>query len=100
MSELKKISFEDAKKLIEQESAMLVDVRNEEDFEEDQIPNAVHVDQYSFSDFTEETDKNIPLIVYCYRGSRSCMMGQRFIDEGFTTVYSLEGGYNAWKESN
>lgn len=97
MTTIKKITVAEAQAIIVQDNVILVDVRDEKDFEERSIPNAVHVDQYNFSDFVEQTDKKIPLIIYCYRGNRSYTMAQRFIDEGFEIVYNLEGGYNAWK---
>ena len=40
------------------------------------------------------------LLIYCYHGHTSQHLAEFFSDFGFKDVYSLEGGYEAWKESN
>jgi monothiol glutaredoxin len=40
--------------------------------------------------------RDTPLVFVCYRGVRSQTAAQRFLDLGFTNVYSLEGGVEAY----
>jgi len=41
--------------------------------------------------------KNIPLIVYCYHGNSSKSAAHYFCENGFTQVYSMDGGFEAWR---
>ena len=53
----------------------------------DEIEN--HLDQLS-------ADKNAKIVVYCRSGSMSRVAMQTLIDLGYTNVFDLENGYNAW----
>lgn len=46
------------------------------------------------------TDKTTPIAVYCRSGSMSRTASQELIDLGYTQVYDLVGGINAYKEAN
>jgi len=43
--------------------------------------------------------KDTPLMIYCASGGRSAKAAQQLKSEGYTKVYDLEGGLNAWKEA-
>ena len=45
-------------------------------------------------------DKSTPILVYCRSGSMSEKASKEIADFGYTNVYDLEGGTNAYKESN
>lgn len=45
-------------------------------------------------------DKTTPILVYCRSGSMSATASQELTDLGYTNVYDLRGGMNAYKESN
>lgn len=46
------------------------------------------------------TDKATPILVYCRSGSMSSQAARELTELGYTQVYDLEGGTNAYKESN
>jgi len=46
------------------------------------------------------TDKSTPILVYCRSGSMSNQAAAELTELGYTQVYDLEGGTNAYKESN
>jgi monothiol glutaredoxin len=46
----------------------------------------------------ENLDKNSTLVFYCHHGIRSQQAAQRFVDEGFTNVFNLSGGIDAWSQ--
>ena len=46
------------------------------------------------------TDKSTPILVYCRSGSMSATAAKEIVGLGFTNVYDLAGGTNAYKESN
>ncbi|MDR2971745.1 MAG: rhodanese-like domain-containing protein [Bacteroidales bacterium] len=76
----------------------LIDVRTPQEFEKNHLENAVNIDFKSpdFKKSIEKLDKTKPVLVYCVVGKRSNEAGKIFIEEGFKTVYDLEGGLNAW----
>ncbi|PJE63890.1 hypothetical protein COU89_00860, partial [Candidatus Roizmanbacteria bacterium CG10_big_fil_rev_8_21_14_0_10_45_7] len=45
-------------------------------------------------------DKSTPILVYCRSGSMSSKASAEIADLGYTAVYDLKGGTNAYKESN
>ena len=45
----------------------------------------------------ERTDLGRPLIAYCYHGNMSQGAADYFNRNGFTTTYSMDGGYEAWE---
>lgn len=45
-------------------------------------------------------DKNTPILVYCRSGSMSKTASKELVNLGYTTVYDLQGGINAYRESH
>ena len=43
--------------------------------------------------FLENTDRDKNLLVYCYVGNSSKGASDYFVQKGFKTVFSLDGGY-------
>ena len=43
-----------------------------------------------------EIDRTQPVAVYCHHGMRSRMVGAFLLQEGFTEVWNLNGGIDAW----
>ena len=44
-------------------------------------------------------DKDTPIAVYCRSGSMSAEAAGTLREMGYTTIYDLEGGVNAWREA-
>ncbi|MCB1826842.1 MAG: thiosulfate sulfurtransferase GlpE [Coxiellaceae bacterium] len=94
---LKQLTHEEAEALMASEDVIVADVRDRDSYEEDHIANAIHLSMPKLQEFVEEYDKNTPILVYCYHGISSQSVGQHLIEQGFTEVYSLVGGFEAWK---
>lgn len=80
-------------------NALLADVREFFEYRKARIKNAVNIP--SSGDLRPAIDtvnKNRSLYLYCTSGFRSKRVGIKFYDKGFTNVYSLSGGINAWKK--
>jgi rhodanese-related sulfurtransferase len=79
--------------------AQIVDVRTPEEFGEGKIAGAVNIDwqNSSFAANAQGLNKNIPVLVYCRSGKRSAEAAKWFSDNGFRTVYQLEGGIQGWQ---
>lgn len=92
------IPCEDAKKLIKEKNAQLVDVRTPEEFAESGIEGAKNLPLQDI-DHTANTnlDKGLPIVVYCRSGQRSQMAMQILLSQGFEEVFNL-GSYMAWDQ--
>ena len=94
----KRISIDEAKTLMEAGDATIGDVRAADAFGAGSIANAVHIQQETLDDFVASTDKDKPLILYCYHGNSSQGAANYFSEQGFEEVYSVDGGYEAWRQ--
>lgn len=93
-----RIEIEKAQDLIANRNAQVIDVRDPDSYEAGHIENAEHVNDNNIADFMEQPDFNRPLIVCCYHGNMSQGAADYFNEQGFKETYSLDGGYEGWKE--
>lgn len=93
----KNIAQAEAVKMLGAREVVIIDVRNLESFKEGHIKNAIHLTVPDLKKFCETTNKAKPILVYCYHGNSSQMIGQLLVDQGFSEVYSLIGGFEEWK---
>ncbi|MGH1383656.1 rhodanese-like domain-containing protein [Kordia sp.] len=78
----------------------LVDVRTKLEYNAGHIENAVNIDFFDRSNFTENFagfDRAQPIYLYCRSGNRSQRTAKKLIQIGFKKIYDLKGGYKAWK---
>jgi rhodanese-related sulfurtransferase len=88
--------------LINRESALLVDVSAIAEFEKGHILGAKHV---AMSQFDPENKllakaKELPVAVVCRTGQSSSEAAKRLHKAGFTRVYWLNDGLNAWIQAD
>ena len=76
---------------------MLLDVRDAGSFEASHIDGARQLSSANLSAVLSDTAKGRPILIYCYHGNASREYAQIFSDFGFSEVYSLDGGYEAWR---
>ncbi|MCL2328470.1 MAG: thioredoxin domain-containing protein [Bacteroidetes bacterium] len=89
------------KQLIATKGAQLIDVRTPAEFAKYRIQSAQNMD-FKAADFAEQIqklDKNQPVLIYCLASPRSKAALAIFEQAGFTTVYELAGGINAWSKA-
>lgn len=98
MSEFKRLSIDEASTLINEQAATLADIRDEQSYQLSHIPGAVHLDNNSLQGFIETIDPDQPLVVYCYHGNSSLSAAQFLCEKGFDDVYSMDGGFEAWRQ--
>ncbi|WP_369997790.1 rhodanese-like domain-containing protein [Winogradskyella sp.] len=88
------------KQLDEDNNAVVLDVRTQEEVEEGIIPDALHIDIYKgqgFLDELEELDKTKNYYVYCRSGNRSGQACAIMNQLGFNNTYNLVGGFMEWE---
>jgi rhodanese-related sulfurtransferase len=79
-----------------QENAILIDVRQPDEYAQGHIPGARSVPLQKLRDFSlEVTDPDTPIYVYCLSGGRSARAVRALRGVGFTAVTDL-GGINAY----
>ena len=89
------------RKLAEDTTVQLVDVRTPEEYAAGHIPGAINMDWYA-DDFMQQASaglsKERPVMVYCRSGKRSAAAAAKLDGAGFTT-YNLLGGFLGWTEA-
>lgn len=96
MSEFQRIAPEQARPLLQQ-GAQLVDIRDPQSFAAGHMIGAVHLDNHSLPDFIAGADFDKPLVVVCYHGNSSQNAAAYLAHQGFSEVYSLDGGFELWR---
>jgi rhodanese-related sulfurtransferase len=99
--QITEISPGDAQKQTELGDAVLIDVREDDDWREDHAKGAKHLSRGVIELEIEEQvpDLKTPIICYCGGGSRSALVAESLQKMGYENVRSLAGGFRAWKEA-
>ena len=81
--------------------AMLIDVREKEDWDAGHVPTATHLSRGVLELEIEEKAPALdtPIICHCGGGSRSALAAESLQKMGYTNVKSLAGGFKAWKQA-
>src|ERR671937_232585 len=80
---------------------VLVDVREQHEFEESHLPGAKHVPRGHLESRIEGAapDKSQRVITYCASGNRSALAANTMLKElGYENVESMTGGITLWKD--
>lgn len=93
-----RISVEKAQALIAQGGAAIADVRDPGAFESGHIDSAVNVSDSNVQAFLDGLDKDMPVIVYCYHGNMSQGAANYFDNQGCSQAYSVDGGFEEWRQ--
>lgn len=89
----KTIDSNEAKDLIDN-GAIIIDVREENEFSESHIPGAINVPLGII--YSVDYDKDTAIILYCATGVRSSSAAKVLHDNGYMNVYNLDGGLINW----
>lgn len=92
------INIENLNQLMDSESTVhILDIRDAQSYSMGRISGAKPLDNSNVQDFIANTSKNEHVIVCCYHGNSSQGAAQFLSEQGFTNVYSLDGGFEMWK---
>lgn len=94
----KNITYTEAKELITEKQAIIIDVRTIEEYNEKHIENAYNIpldEIENIGDYIQ--DKNKYIIVYCRSGNRSKQAQTTLKQLGYINVYNL-GAMSNWEE--
>ena len=88
-------------RLLNDQDAVIVDVRDSSDYKEGHIPQARHIPfnllQERLSEFAKTKDR--PIVVYCRSGAIAQSACTLLKKNGFTDVHSLNGGLPTWLDA-
>ena len=95
-----------ATQLMNAEDALLIDIRETAELSKGSVPLAEHIPMSTIDAQIEPIikrasagKKSRPVILMCASGWRSAQVGKRFRRAGLDQVYSLDGGFDAWKQA-
>ena len=100
LSKIREVSPGEATRLLNHENAVMIDMRDDKDYREGHIVNAVNLPAgNSEIPATLNKYRQRPVIVYCQRGQKSTALCNRLSKQGFESVYILRGGVQAWQKA-
>jgi rhodanese-related sulfurtransferase len=91
---------ETQQRLRENSGAILIDVREDNEWNAAHATGAIHLGKGIIERDIERTvpDKDTELILYCGGGYRSALATDALQKMGYRNVWSMNGGWRAWQE--
>lgn len=93
------VTPEQARPRIEDGAWWVLDVREDEEWQQAHLPGAHHVPQHQLATRLAEVPIAVPLLVVCRTGVRSLRAAQFLKQADFPEVYNLAGGTVGWQET-
>ena len=101
-SRIKEVTVDETlDRLKDNPDAKLIDVREDNEWDAAHAAGAIHLGKGIIERDIETTvpNKSTELILYCGGGYRSALAADVLQNMGYTNVFSMAGGWKAWKES-
>ena len=97
-SSYQQISQEEAKEMMDAQEVIILDVREQDEYDSGHIPGAVllpvgTIDEETAAEVIPEKDSTV--LVYCRSGNRSKTASSALAELGYTNIYEF-GGINTW----
>ena len=97
-SSYQQISQEEAKEMMDTQDVIILDVREQDEYDSGHIPGAVllpvgTIDEETAAEVIPEKDSTV--LVYCRSGNRSKTASSALAELGYTNIYEF-GGINTW----
>ena len=99
--EIDEVDAVHARELIETGDPLILDVREQDEWDEGHIPGAVHIPRGNLESRIESAaaDRARSIVVYCAAGNRSAFAAKTLEELGYEDVVSLAGGFTDWKRN-
>src|SRR5438445_4604286 len=96
------ISPQDAATKSKGGEAVIVDVREKDEWDEGHIPDAIHLSRGTIELDIEEKvpDPNAMIICHCGGGGRGALAAESLQKMGYKNVRNMAGGFKAWKAAS
>ena len=99
MSEFKLIDLVDAQAKLSDGNVAIADIRDPQSFAAGHVENAFLLNNTTMSEFSGVTEFDTPVLVFCYHGHSSQGAAQYLANLGYEEVYSVNGGFEMWKQN-
>ena len=97
---IKNVSPSEASKMLAEDSeAVLIDVREQWEYDIAHIKNSVLIPLHRLKDGMQNLPKEGTKIVMCHHGSRSLLAAAFLVQQGYSPVVNLQGGIDAWSRT-
>ncbi len=97
-SSYQQITQEEAKEMMDSQEVIILDVREQDEYDGGHIPGAMLLPVGSINETTAAEvipDKDSTVLVYCRSGNRSKTASSALAELGYTNIYEF-GGINTW----
>ena len=101
-SRIREVTVDETRERMKANDAVrLIDVREDNEWQEAHAPGAEHLGKGIIERDIEEkvSDKTTEIILYCGGGFRSALAADVLQKMGYRNVFSMAGGWKAWNES-
>jgi rhodanese-related sulfurtransferase len=97
---VREVTVEEARARVAR-GALLLDVREDREWQQGRARGAEHMGRGVIERDIEARvpDRGAELILYCGGGYRSALAADNLQRMGYTKVYSMAGGWKAWREA-
>ncbi len=92
------IGVDEARRRLDAGEALLVDVREPDEWRAGHVAGATHIPLGSIASRASALPKDREILVICRTGNRSAMAQERLAQAGLRIVTNVEGGMTAWVE--
>jgi rhodanese-related sulfurtransferase len=89
------VSPEDARELVASDEALVIDIRDEEEFGSGHIAGATRIEEEDLESRLEELGEVERIIVVCAKGERSAKVAESLRERGYEAA-NMKGGMEAW----
>jgi rhodanese-related sulfurtransferase len=96
---IRNISPAEAKRLVEEEKALLVDIREPEEYAGVHIAGARLAPLSVLSLLPPDPDRERPAVFYCHSGRRTGDNAPALEGRAFAAAYCIEGGLSGWQNA-
>lgn len=102
LAQVSEVSAQDVHASLKNPDFVLIDVREDNEWQKDHLPGAKHMGRGIIErDIEKEIpDKDQKLVLYCGGGYRSALSAVNLQKMGYTKVLSMAGGIRGWRELN
>jgi len=100
-TEIDEVDATRARELFETGDPVIVDVREQDEWDEGHIPGAIHIPRGNLESRIEAAapDRERQVVIYCAAGNRSAFAAKTLEELGYEDAVSLSGGFADWKRN-
>jgi hydroxyacylglutathione hydrolase len=93
------VTLEDIRASLGNKEIQIVDVRGENEYQQDHIPGAENIFAGTLQKNLHRISKEKDVLLYCQGGDRSAIAYSLLTAEGFHNIKNFGGGMNEWQQS-